>query len=507
MFGKIFSWTKDNCILLSIFVSVALLIFVHSYFFGAYISPDSTNYLRAAQSLRDGHGFHIDAAAGNPNSYFSVWPIGYPAMIALVSVITNTEIYLASKILSIVILLVIFVMLCARFKKNAWLYAFVTLNWGFINIFYYTWSEQPFILGLIWISFAAIDILESERIQYSHYISIFLASLFLFLSRYIGAFSIGIIGIMAIYHLASGISKKSTVYIKKAVLLFTTVIIVTGLVMLYLFLNHKYSGYLTGTKRVPISENPFELFLRLCRAQIIEMENVFSIFFVMSHGIACILYVICATRVFYFFYKKRGTFYKDIPVSVFSFLSIGLLYWLSIVTMRFSSQFDGFSYRLLFPASALFILGIIGIFENCHSELIEKIAIGFRRYFFAVAIVLSLLLSLDRPLYFAFFKPDQNVGYQKRRSSIIEDLRDVPAHSLIITERGIKTYSRFIRPDLLIQRVNRLQNYDDIFSLIEPSKEVYLYFEWHLISDDIKNDINSRYNGILDFEKKVVRIK
>jgi hypothetical protein len=488
---------------------VALLIFAHSYFFGAYISPDSTGYLRAAQSLRNGYGFRMDAAAGDPSGYFSIWPIGYPAMIALVSVITNTEIYLASKILSIVILLIIFLMLYTRFKKNAWLYAFVAINFGFLNIFYHTWSEQPFILGLIWISFTAIDILESERVQYSHYISICLASLFLFLSRYIGAFSIGVIGILAIYHLIIGISKKTTENIKKAVLLFTTAVIVTGFVILYLFFNHKYNGFVTGMARVPISEDPFVLFLKLCNAQIREMINVFGGFFVMSYSIVFIVYMTCAVVVFRFLNMKRGSFYKYIPIPAFSFLSIGLLYWLSIVAMRFLSQFDGFSFRLLFPASALFILGIINIIENYHSELIEKITFGFRRYFLAVVIVSSLFVPLVRPLYYAVFKPDQNTGYQKMRSGVIEELQGIPAHSLIITHWvGAKEgYTYFIRPDLLV-RYNRLQNSDDVFSImIEPSKEIYLYFDWHLISDDIKNDMNSRYNGILDFEKKVVRIK
>ena len=507
MFKNISSWIKENCVFLSIFISVTLLIFMQSYFFGAYISPDSTNYLRAAQSLRDGYGFRMNAAAGDTESYFSVWPIGYPAMIAFVSKITNTEIYLSSKILSAVILTIIFMMIYIRFRKNAWLYALIGVNMGFLRIFYYTWSEQPFILGLIWISFTSIDILESEHIKYHHYISICLASLFLFLSRYIGTFSIGIIGILAVYHFAFGILGKKREYIKKAVLLFTIAAIVTGFAIIYFFYNLKYSGYLTGIARAPISDNPFVLFLRLCQAQIVEMENVFYGFFVMSHGIAFTLYILCAIMVFRFLHKNHRTFYRYIPVSAFSFLLIGLLYWLSIVAMRFSAQFDGFGYRLLFPASMLFIWGIFSIIEHYHNMVLERINCGIKRYILTFAIILSLLFPLARPLYNAVFMPDQNNGYQKRHSGIINDLRNVPTHSLVITVMDSeKRNTNFIRPDLFFLKLNQW-DLSVIFSSLEQFNEVYLYADWYLVSNEVKRYINSRYNGILDFEEKVVRIK
>jgi hypothetical protein len=508
MFNKSLLWIKTNCLLVSIFVSVAVLIFAQSYFFGVYISPDSTNYLRAAQALRDDYGFRMNAAAGDIDSYFSIWPIGYPAMIALVSKIINTEIYLASKILSVVILAIIFIILHFRFKKHAWMYALIAVNLGFLQIFYYTWSEQPFILGLIWISFAAIDILESEQIRYSHYISICLASLFLFLSRYIGAFSIGVIGLLAIYFMITGFQKKSSKNIKKAGLLITIALIVIAIMAFYLYNNLKNSGFITGMERTPIKETPFLLFLLLCKAQVIEMQYVFSVFFVMSIGIACVIYALCAVTVCRFLYIKRGTFYKYIPIPAISFLSIGLLYWFSIVIMRFSSAFDGFSYRLLFPSSALFIIGIIVIIENHYPALIEKITLGLRRYILALVLVLSLFSDLAYPLYKAIFKAHRITGYQEIRSGIIKDLKDVPAHSLVIMEWGLKeSYSNFIRTDLIIKAITWPQSPDEVFLSVEKSKEAYLYYDWQLISDDIKEELNSRFNGSLDIKRKLIRIR
>jgi hypothetical protein len=507
MSNKILLWIKTNCILLSIFISVVLLIFVQSYFIGVYISPDSINYLKSAQALRDGYGFRVNTAAGDMGSYFSIWPIGYPVMIAFISLITNTEIYLASKILSVIILAIIFTMVYTKFKKNAWLYAFIAVNYGFLQIFYYTWSEQPFILGLIWISFAAISILNSRGIRYSHYINICLASLFLFLSRYIGAFSIGVIGLMAIYYFTIGISKKSTENIKKAGLLISTMVIVSAVVILYLLNNLEHSGFLTGMARRPISENTFILFLILCKAQIIEMQNTFSVFFMMSYGIVCVVYIICAIIIFRFLYIKQSTFYEFIPRPAFSFFTIGLLYWFSIVAMRFSASFDLFSYRLLFPASALFIFGIITIIENRYSELIKKINKGLRTYIVSTIIVLSLFSPLLDPLYNVVIKRESIAGYQKIRSDIIEDLLDIPAHSLVIINSGYRvgSYSNFIRSDLFVKEL-RLQSADEVFSIVEQSKEVYLYFDWDLVSDEIKTDLKSRYNDISTLEK-LIRIQ
>jgi hypothetical protein len=196
--------------LISIFVGVALLILTQSYFFGAFILPDSGYYLRLAEALRNGSRSYVDMISGSweKQNYFAVWPIGYPVMIAFIALITNTEIYLASKIVSVIILLILFALFYIRFKNHAWLYALITINYGFLHFFYVTCSEQPFILGLIWLSFTLVDILKSEKVKYVHYISLGFASLFLFLSRYIGVFSVGAIGLTAVYQVYACISER-----------------------------------------------------------------------------------------------------------------------------------------------------------------------------------------------------------------------------------------------------------------------------------------------------------
>jgi hypothetical protein len=493
---------------------------VQSYFLGAYISPDSTNYLRAAQALRDGYGLHVNTAAGDSKTWFSIWPIGYPAMIALVSLITHTEIYLSSKILSVVILGSFFIMLYRRFRKHAWMYALITVNFGFLEIFYYTWSEQPFILGLLWLSFAALDIVESDTIKVHHYISIALSALWLFFSRYIGAFSAGAIGLLALLFLISGIRKKKRENVKKAVFLFAAAVFASVVMAAYLFCNYKNAGFFTGMERVPITDHPLVLFAQLCKAQIIEMQNVFMTLFRMNYGIAFLLYIACAAVVFRFIRRNRGAFYTRIPAAALLFFCAGLLYWISIVVMRFSAQFNEFSYRLLVPASALFSLGIISLIHSRYSGLVEKLTPagnGFRSFCIAAFIALSLASYTAEPVYNAVkavykHQPQSIKSYRAIRSAILEDLSSVPSQSLVISDWSTEEmYSNFMRPDILMVSLRwPPRNQEQLSSLFHHAKAVYVYTDWSVLDDTAKKAFYSfltQYAPDAETGKKLIRIK
>jgi hypothetical protein len=495
MLEKLKGQTNSLFILLSIFIAAALLIFTQSYFFGAHISPDSTGYLRAAEALRNGYGFRINALAGNTQSYFAVWPIGYPAMIAFIALITNTEIYLASKILSVIILLIIVMLFYLRFKNNAWMYALVLCNYGFLQIFYYTWSEQPFILGLIWLSFALADILKSEKAKYPHYISITLASLFLFFSRYIGAFSLGVLGLTALYEAYTGISRHNRARLKKAVLLGICTGVSLTIMALYLFNNYKNNGYATGGERLP-AENHLRLFIGLCEAQLAELQNVFYLFFKISRRTACILYALGAVICFHIIYLKRRSFYKNIPVNVLSFMALGMLYWVSIVSMRFLSAFDPFTFRLLFPASALLFLGVISAVCHRYSQRIEKALNSVYGLLFAAFLLVSLGLYAAPPFVNKYIHKTAR-SYKQIRTEILRELSLIPPGSTVISLGWQdKRFSNFMRPDLLSMSVYELpltKLYETrLASFFEQTKSgVYLFADWTHLSDEQKDALNS----------------
>jgi hypothetical protein len=335
---------------------------------------------------------------------------------------------------------------------------------------------------LVWISCASADILKSENIQLRHYISICLASLFLFFSRYVGAFSAGAIGLLALYCFGTGISRRIKERIKKALLLSAAALVAAVVMAAYLYVNKLKGGYATGMERVPVKEHPVVLFLQLCLSQIREMENVFSTFFTLNHSKAIILCMAGVVACFLFFRRYNGRHY--ISVQAFSFLAIGLLYWCSIVALRFSAEFDGFSYRLLFPASALFLLGIISIALNYRSAWIDKINAGYFKYI-AAAVIAALLLSYSfsfSSIYHTarrIYKHEGGFeGYRKIRSEVIQELSQVPSRSLIIITWGPKeSYVNFMRPDLItISPAWPLRI--DQHSKIEEADRVYIYLDW-----------------------------
>ena len=91
----------NDLFLLLLFGAICIHIYSRAYLKGVYITSDSAGYLREAVNLAEGHGFSYDGLAGY-DTWFANWPILYPAMIAAVMRLGGSEAYLASKILTMV---------------------------------------------------------------------------------------------------------------------------------------------------------------------------------------------------------------------------------------------------------------------------------------------------------------------------------------------------------------------------------------------------------------------
>ena len=74
------------------------------------------------------------------------------------------------------------------FKHNAYVYGLILLFSSYIEIFSLAWSETIFIVALVWFATSVyLFIVNPKRISLL-YFSIMMASLLLFMTRYIGAF-------------------------------------------------------------------------------------------------------------------------------------------------------------------------------------------------------------------------------------------------------------------------------------------------------------------------------
>src|SRR5699024_11876785 len=100
----------------------------------------------------------------------------------------------ASKVVNIVLLVICFVLIKCFFKDRALPVVLVFFISTFTVIFSYTWSEVPFLLGMLWLVFSIVRYIETNRKGYAFHM--FIASVFLFLMRYIGLIGAGIIGLV-----------------------------------------------------------------------------------------------------------------------------------------------------------------------------------------------------------------------------------------------------------------------------------------------------------------------
>ena len=467
-------FAAEHLALLTILVCVSALILVRSYFYGVFISWDSTHYLRTAQEILAGNGFfaHPEWSHFYGNGWFAVWPIGYSFLIAVVAFVTRAEIYLASKLLSILVVWIIGLTFAKRFGRGAWLYALVMFHFGFLHIFYFTWSEVPFLLGLVLFSFWVSDVITEEQVKVSLYIKLTLGALLLFTSRYIGAFAFGVIGLLWLYNLyLFGKRKDNTA--KKRLVGLTASGALSGAFMLgYLFLNHRMTGYITGSPNRPV-DNPRWLVNNLYEAQLAEMNHVFDTFF----NIEALRLALPLWSLFFGFVgytiRKSGKAIRGRETDVITplvFLAVGGIYWCAIVAMRFAALFDDFSYRLLFPSTALLFIGCVGLLIR-HRKPRPKPS-GVPQGIIAGCLFLFVLFSLIPTV-----TNPHPWGYRELQRETLTAHAHIPDGAVVVW--GSPNLI-FLREDLaftfdLPNRLPANLDVDGFFEMHEPFSEVHVY--------------------------------
>ena len=124
----------NDIFLVVLFITICFSIYVNGYLESINISADSAGYLREAVNMAAGNGFHYDALAGYPDTWFANWPILYPMLIALTMKVTGYEVYLASKVLSMILVGILILILRISFKKEAWFYALCMTDLGLMYL-------------------------------------------------------------------------------------------------------------------------------------------------------------------------------------------------------------------------------------------------------------------------------------------------------------------------------------------------------------------------------------
>jgi hypothetical protein len=504
---------KDTLLLLALYILFAAFIMGGAYFGGTHISPDSTNYLRAAQSILNGYGLHVNAEAGDSVPYFSHWPIGYPFLIAAVSFLTGgTEVYLASKILSLLLLAGIFALLYYQFKRRAWLYALLCIaNPNFLTIFFFTWSEQPFIFGTLWLCITITAILKSDSIKLLHYVSLGASAIFLFLSRYIGVFSIAVTGITFLWFLILYIKKHDTVALKKCILLAVAGLLSLAAIILYLYSNYKNTGHYGGDYRLYLMSDLHRslagVTLDIIKGQMQDISYLIStihLFDVNIKNVWLMLLIIWAVIFAIKLFKANKLNIQKCWTFITPFV-IAISYLLSYIVLAVKSESTTEDPRFFIPSTILMIITFVAfLFEFTPIKIkafIQKYKIQF--------IITILILFLVSPLKQTIAAVKTTTSYPKVRAKIINDLANVHSRSLVLTywyTGQNESFVNFIRPDLLMMDLTWSYPFKKINDTINTNENVYLYVKDKTILRNIEH-LSDYFIDYIDNDGFLIKIK
>jgi hypothetical protein len=455
--------------LLLLFLGLCSVILLNSFLDpDGFLSPDSTYYLRLSKNLLLNEGFKIaDYQSPDGKSFFAIWPVGYPVLIFIVSKLTGLGVVWASKALNLLLIAAILLLFKYIFKETAhWagLIFFIDAN---VLIFSFTWSEGPFIFFLICISFSLYKCVESNgRIIWLT--GLFLSGIALFMMRYIGLISIGIIGLTALVNLF----RRKWLLSTKLLLIASLQLIFAGL---YLYHNKVASGYFTGMSRDLPRESNLELLNQLLSA--LKEE-----FILIKSGIPVLLSMGLLLLLGIYLYRTRKKGYHDEKTGGLwkYFLLTGVLYLAAIVVIRWFNNLDPINFRFLAPGTFLIILSLA-----CYLKGKPKVKVMNHTMLYLV--ILATLTIHYIPSSIAVFKYIttgknyfRNPNYIENTRVILEKYKEVEPYSIVIFGSD---HLRYLRENVIPTEIYEKYPLDNYVNFFTQKKDWNVYV-------NITNDLN-----------------
>ena len=411
-----------------------------------YLSYDSTYYLALSESILNGNGVTLPSRNGNGVQYIAYWPVGYPIIIAAFSEILNIGTFTASKIVSLLSVLISLYLIKKYFKTFGAALMLVMIFDRSMAVFSYSWSEAPFLACLIFFSGCIGRIIgnSSEGLKVPFY-PVFFAACFLFLFRYVGIFSIGVISIVLLITLFFK-NKRASIN------LMWVIISVSLFVTIYLFSNKYLTGHLTGMGRGTSSQTIFELLLDTSSSL---WEGLWPIILM-----APPLLILSKRQLSAQINSKE--FYMSA-----SFIAAGFMYISSIVFLRSVSHFDDIGWRLVTPGSILVLIGSFNLLFIFFPQQTKKIKI-----YISLIALLSLVMHLALAIELRF--PG---GFNKATQMRLAKYSMIPDGSIVFS-RDI--YIRYLRPDLNVDldffdpQIPSEERWKTNIKTLNPSKKIYV---------------------------------
>lgn len=460
---RILNFTNISLFVVFLIYSV-FIIYQSIYDENGFLTSDSAHYLQLAQNILNGDGLSTANYVEGMSTYFATWPVGYSLFIALIAFVSGLSVFWASKVVNILCLGFSFVLLKRLFHERAGAAIFAFTISTVTALFAYTWSEVPFLFGLLSLVFSLFRYIETEK---KHYVVLmFLSAIFLFLMRYIGLIGGGIIGLIGFYYLF----KKEW---RQMFTLWITGSLVFVFAGLYLLINYINTGLATGMERIPPAESSTE-FLIMLKESIMSELHLFSV----QIGDSLLFpFVIVLGLLLLFIRPRHFRALFQIEKRLFLlpglFLLVGFVYLVAIIYMRATAHFDALYFRLLGPATFMFILFLIS-----WVIMLPKQYWRHWNILLTALLIVTLTFNLGFSLYETITKDKPT--YKETVQTIEKQYEEVPQNSIVALEN---IHARYLRTDIQFIKVHftpyfaEAEPVDDFLNRITPNSASGIYLQ------------------------------
>ncbi len=473
------STVKEFIPLIGIFLLSCIVVLTNTTFDTNHAcTKDSIEYLKLAQNLLNGQGYHVPAYGdtGHSRELFAIWPIGYPTLIFLVARVTGLSVLWASKVLNLGIVAIILATFRKCFGKDAPLYALLLLLYAPNVVFSTTLSEAPYTLGLLLFTFSIWKLLTADEAKATHYLALFGAFLVAFLSRYTGFILCGLMGVFAMDLLfLKGRPKDSLKLIGVATLC-------ASVIVGYFYLNYQETGYTSGLERTFRSESLMQLSFMYLEV-LLRQASLFASDYPLVMVIASLMmqYFIADTL-----FAPHKAYLKDKAKKLLTndlckvCLIVAAGYYACILGVRSIHSFHLYHVRLLYPGTLILLIGIVYSFRTYASveanRALRCLLITLATLsILASAAVPSLLCSLQgKPTYKdEFAKWDALYKSLEDDTIVVFGMRHMNYRHLHVQIRQPREYPFYAHTESWDDFLKRVRQYERPLYLLTPIDELY----------------------------------
>ncbi|GGK56894.1 hypothetical protein ACD591_15100 [Rufibacter glacialis] len=384
---------RESSKLLLLFLAISLVILVRVALEpDGYTTPDSNHYMKGAGGLLTTGD--LTYTIGGKTSTFTIWPLGYSFSIATVAYLSPFSLLWNSKLVNLLWIALTFLLLRRLYPENAFWIGLVFCMHSILDIFSFTWSEPGFMVIMLWYSVALHHFLfkPDQRTEWAFHLVFAIIGAFLY--RYFGAYLLGVLSLFGVYFLW----KRKW---KEVGLLIGVAAGVVGFILSYFWFVQQHTGYYSGTTRIPADESFLYLLQNLAQTQLNEFLLIRKLPFHQVDYLA-ILFLVLQLGVLLLVVQRirKSTSWKEtlapkaldsLPLTI---AFVGGTYWLTMVVLRFFMKFDMFDFRLITPATFLFLVAGHAYLAATHRRL--------------------LLQKIQKPIVFLYFVALAHGLYKKQ---------------------------------------------------------------------------------------------